>query len=314
MPFPASLTLVTVTIQADLPPSGGNAPGWIDFTSAQPLLGSAMVPPFTSRAWLDTTGAGSIQLPATNDPQWSPVDWSYAVTGYIGGRQISGTIQLDYQTAAVDFAARFQSDGTVETGVSYLLTSQRGAVSGVAGLDADGDVIDADGTKILASASTPSGTVVAETAFGASSTAGVASTYSRGDHTHGTPAAPTPASIGALPTTGGTVSGDLAVQGTLRVTPGATIEIGADTNIYRAGANQLGTDDGFAVGGQLHSYTGISSDGPIEAEGVDLGAAVAACTSIYYWNGSSYAVVNGANVYVGGSGPVSPVNGDVWFP
>ena len=44
---------------------------------------------------------------------------------------------------------------------------------------------------------TPSGTVVSETAFGGSPSAGSASTYSRGDHTHGTPAAPTPASIGA---------------------------------------------------------------------------------------------------------------------
>lgn len=38
---------------------------------------------------------------------------------------------------------------------------------------------------------TPSGSVVTEQAFGQASTAGVATTYSRGDHTHGTPAAPT---------------------------------------------------------------------------------------------------------------------------
>lgn len=37
---------------------------------------------------------------------------------------------------------------------------------------------------------TPSGTVVTEQAFGQASTAGAAVTYSRGDHTHGTPAAP----------------------------------------------------------------------------------------------------------------------------
>lgn len=36
----------------------------------------------------------------------------------------------------------------------------------------------------------PSGTVVSETAFGQASSAGAASTYSRGDHTHGTPANP----------------------------------------------------------------------------------------------------------------------------
>lgn len=38
---------------------------------------------------------------------------------------------------------------------------------------------------------TPSSSVAAETSYGQASGAGVASTYSRGDHTHGTPAAPT---------------------------------------------------------------------------------------------------------------------------
>lgn len=37
---------------------------------------------------------------------------------------------------------------------------------------------------------TPSGTVTAETGYGQASSPGVSSTYSRGDHTHGTPAAP----------------------------------------------------------------------------------------------------------------------------
>jgi hypothetical protein len=37
---------------------------------------------------------------------------------------------------------------------------------------------------------TPSNTVVTETTFGQASTAGVATAYSRGDHTHGTPATP----------------------------------------------------------------------------------------------------------------------------
>lgn len=42
----------------------------------------------------------------------------------------------------------------------------------------------------------PASTVVSNTTFGASGTAGTASTYSRGDHSHGTPAAPTKASVG----------------------------------------------------------------------------------------------------------------------
>src|SRR4051812_48957980 len=45
---------------------------------------------------------------------------------------------------------------------------------------------------------TPSGTVVTETAFGQAAAAGAATAYSRGDHTHGTPAAP---SVPAVATT-----------------------------------------------------------------------------------------------------------------
>lgn len=45
--------------------------------------------------------------------------------------------------------------------------------------------------------STPSGTVVAETSYGQAPTAGVASTHSRGDHSHGTPALGTTASTAA---------------------------------------------------------------------------------------------------------------------
>jgi hypothetical protein len=44
---------------------------------------------------------------------------------------------------------------------------------------------------------TAASSVVAETTFGAASAVGVATTYARGDHTHGTPAAPTAASVGA---------------------------------------------------------------------------------------------------------------------
>jgi hypothetical protein len=46
------------------------------------------------------------------------------------------------------------------------------------------------GTPAAPTVPTASGSVVTEQAFGQSSTAGVAGTFSRGDHTHGTPAAP----------------------------------------------------------------------------------------------------------------------------
>jgi hypothetical protein len=150
VPFPATLTLVTVGIQCDIPP-GGAATGWFDFTAARPLLGASdnsIVPPFTLRATLAANGSASIQLPATNDPQWSPTGWAYAVEGRIGGATITGTLQLDYQSASVQLADLLQVDGAAVPGTSYLLTSQRSVASGVAGLDADGDVINAAGEKV----------------------------------------------------------------------------------------------------------------------------------------------------------------------
>jgi len=82
---------------------------------------------------------------------------------------------------------------------------------------------------------TPSDSVVTETAFDQADTAGVATTYSRGDHTHGTPATPT-------------------------LTPA-----GNDTNIQYNNGGSLGGDDDLAwddsnkrlgVGTTTPSYTG----------------------------------------------------------
>lgn len=63
----------------------------------------------------------------------------------------------------------------------------------------DGDVLTADSAALDGvdwqpggggGGGTPSNSVVTEQAFGQASTAGIATAYSRGDHTHGTPAAP----------------------------------------------------------------------------------------------------------------------------
>lgn len=154
MAFPATLTLVTVGIRFDRAPSGG-ATGWVDFTMTRPLLGAAdnsIIPPDTWRATLDTDGTASIQLPATNDPQWSPAGWSYTVEARIGGHAITGTLQLDHQSPSAQLADLLQVDGAAVAGTSYLLAAQRGVASGVAALDADGDIVNVDGDKALTTA------------------------------------------------------------------------------------------------------------------------------------------------------------------
>jgi hypothetical protein len=131
MPFPAGLTLVTVACQFDTPPSGG-ASGTVRFTCQSTLVGAtddSIVAPFTVSATLDANGEASVQLPATNDPQWVPLDWSYAVYAVIGTATIRGTLQLDYLTASVQLADLIQVDGAATVGVTYATLAQLTTVS-----------------------------------------------------------------------------------------------------------------------------------------------------------------------------------------
>jgi hypothetical protein len=101
MPFPAGLTLVSVHAAFDVPPNGG-ASGTVRFTSAVALLGASdnsIIPPLDITASLDDgSGEFTVSLPATNDPDWVPTDWTYAVHATIGAATIRGTLQLDYQS------------------------------------------------------------------------------------------------------------------------------------------------------------------------------------------------------------------------
>lgn len=81
---------------------------------------------------------------------------------------------------------------------SKVDTASVGTVGGPAGpLDASGLVPAAQIPG--GGGGTPADTVTSETSYGTAAAAGAATTYSRGDHTHGTPAAPTPTGIGAVP-------------------------------------------------------------------------------------------------------------------
>lgn len=79
---------------------------------------------------------------------------------------------------------------------------------------------------------TPSNTVVVETSFGQNAIAGGASTFSRGDHTHGTPAVPTavvPVSIQAFLTSGNITAAN-----------GTYTQIGSDLTIAAVVGDKLG--------------------------------------------------------------------------
>jgi hypothetical protein len=132
MPFPAGLTLVTVTCQLDAPPDGGGA-GRVRFEAPYPLLGpidGSIVPPFTVAAEIAEDGSATVELPANDDPQWTPVGWAYNVTvSPAAGPAFRGTAQFTYASATADLSDVFQPDGATEQGVTYATLAQLQALA-----------------------------------------------------------------------------------------------------------------------------------------------------------------------------------------
>src|SRR3954468_913232 len=147
MAFPASLTLVTVTVQADLLPSGGSH-GTCRIFYDGPLSGDTIVP-YVDETTALVDGGGTLTVPATNAPGWAPLNFMYRVELRAGGTAWMGTLQLSYLNTAVTLADLVQWDGAVVAGVSYILASQKGVYGGVAALDAStGGVLDGDGNPV----------------------------------------------------------------------------------------------------------------------------------------------------------------------
>lgn len=131
----ATPTLVTVTGHIA-------GQGTVTFVRHRPLVsasGDTVIPAPASPtiAYLDENGDFEIQLYATNDPAWLPVDLAYSVRVNAGGGA-RGSMLLDYQATAVDFDDVFQPGTSAEAGRSYLDATQLGRPGGVAQLDEDG--------------------------------------------------------------------------------------------------------------------------------------------------------------------------------
>lgn len=130
MPFPAGLTLVSVHCGFDVPPDGAAA-GRLRIDMPGPLTGPAddrIIAPFTRTLELDETGDGTISLPATNDPGWTPVDRPYLITCSVNGEIFRGTLLLDHATPAVELADLIQFDAVPDSGVTYATLAQLGDV------------------------------------------------------------------------------------------------------------------------------------------------------------------------------------------
>ena len=142
MPLPDGLTYITVSGTVSDPAS------LVIFKTPVWLIGNPIVPRFGLAAELNEEGAFSVELPATDDPAWVPVDWTYDVEIYSGGQVLTGTLAVPYDGGSIVLDDALQVDQAADTGQSYLLLSARGAAGGVAALNVDGDVLDGAGAVV----------------------------------------------------------------------------------------------------------------------------------------------------------------------
>lgn len=146
-----------------------------------------------------------------------------SVSGATGAVTVNGPSQATTVTSSTSFAQAAaagsaatysrgdHTHGTPATPVTTFSTTGSGLTAltnatGAVSISNTGVTSIVAGTNISISGATGAVTVngpsqatsvTSETSFGAAASAGSAATYSRGDHTHGTPAAPTAASVGA---------------------------------------------------------------------------------------------------------------------
>lgn len=145
MDFPAGLTLVTVTGSLSPPADPGLDRAGVKFRSRTMLITptGAIVPPFAVDAVLDVHGDFTVQLPACDDPDVEPEQWSYAVTIYAGQGVATGALHVPISAAAegIELGNFLTFDATSDSGtITYLRASSRGVANGVAALDGTGKV------------------------------------------------------------------------------------------------------------------------------------------------------------------------------
>lgn len=257
MSFPADLTTVIVTgrwLNLDQSPASGTVSFLGKYTLSN-LVDNTFVIVGKIDAELDVNGQISVVLPAGNDPDWTPAGWTYTVIEQISDRpsDISYSFLLSTADAPTIDLTHVVPIPPVTPVVAYIPLSQKGAANGVATLDVTGNVPLSQLGNAPTGAGVPANAVSSETSFAISPNAGVLTTYSRGDHTHGSPAAPTAASVGADAAGAATAAGNAAqaasvakallttkgdlIVATASATP-ARIGVGADTFVLTADSAQ----------------------------------------------------------------------------
>jgi hypothetical protein len=92
---------------------------WLQGPAANEIVSAQKI-----RVFCDSeTGEFTIELYATDDPEWSPVGWTYdvVITNHGTGTVGRGTMALPYDGGAVDLADVFNPNDATEAGQTYAL-------------------------------------------------------------------------------------------------------------------------------------------------------------------------------------------------
>lgn len=144
MPLPASLDTITVT-GTFLDHNGDPQSGTVRFTTTQLLQSSSdnlFITPGAYETPLDVNGSFSIDLPATDDPEWVPQGYTYQLAVTLENFTRIWSIAIPWTTpgGTVDLADVLPNED-VNAPASYVLRTSVGAVGGPAGpLDINGRI------------------------------------------------------------------------------------------------------------------------------------------------------------------------------
>lgn len=145
MSLPADLSVITVT-GTWLDPDSTPAAGEVSFVAGQTLSNQTdqvFVLTYDVTAVLDINGSISVDLPASNDPDWQPQGWTWTVSESIKGRpairRYSVVIPYNAPGGTIDLTA-LSPVPPVNTPNIYVLLSSVGTPDGVASLDGTGNV------------------------------------------------------------------------------------------------------------------------------------------------------------------------------
>lgn len=143
------------------------------------------------------SGSASVRLLNTDAAGYLPTGWTYKVErGSRPAYYIQFPASLGATADLADLTPVSADPGTYDV---LLPASELGTAAFLDVGQVEGTVAAGDDDRFSGGGGggpSPSGTVAASTGFGQSSAAGTATTYSRGDHAHGTPATPTKSTVG----------------------------------------------------------------------------------------------------------------------